>query len=301
MKVVVTGARGRIGRVVCEVLRRRGLEPLEVLSPRAGWNPAGDRDTVTVDVGDVARMISVLRGSDAVVHCAGRLPHSVDSGMDPDDLYLANVQSMFGVAACAQRAGVSRLVCVGAVGVATAESVGPMHEAYVSAKRVGELITRTVFRGQLVILRPGWVVGPDRESYDRIWPVSGVQVIVGDASLPMVWLCDLGEIIVRSLYLDTGGVFFAVAGQPTQREFYEYARELSAHSLQVVDAKTVNRMLKICEIRGVNKDRELPIWTAIPKLPSLNDLCALWGFSLKSWRECVCHCFRADGPEGPYA
>ena len=70
MRVLVTGASGFIGGVVCETLRGRGHEPLALVR-RPGSEPAGTT-AVAGDLTDASGLAAAIAGAapDAVIHCA---------------------------------------------------------------------------------------------------------------------------------------------------------------------------------------------------------------------------------------
>jgi nucleoside-diphosphate-sugar epimerase len=87
MRVLVTGASGFIGGVVCTTLRERGHEPLALVR-RPGSEPAG---TVAVkgDLTDAAGLAAAIAGAapEAVVHCAAE----TGAQRDGDKLRAANI------------------------------------------------------------------------------------------------------------------------------------------------------------------------------------------------------------------
>ena len=259
-----------------------------MVSPRHRDEVRIEGETVRADVTDFRRMGELLQGSDAVIHCAALMSPSL---LDPDEVFLNNVQGACSIAVGAERSGVSKLVSISSLGTDGREAVGVMHRAYLEAKETGEVATRTLFRQEIVVLRPGWVMGPDKETRDRVYPSGGVQVIVGSASVPVIWLWDLAEVIVRSLQLTESGVYTVTAGQPCQRSFFEYAKTLNPGGLRVIDARRVSRLRNISAIRGSSIGQEFPDWRRVRDLPSRWAQSSFWGFQLKCWRECLAATF----------
>lgn len=104
MLIVITGAAGRIGRVLAAGLARPGrtLRLLDVVPPPTV--PPGSEASV-VDVSDLAATIEALRGADAVVHMAG-IP---DEAPFPEVL-AGNVTTTWSVLEAARVNGVRRVV-----------------------------------------------------------------------------------------------------------------------------------------------------------------------------------------------
>ena len=70
MRVLVTGASGFIGGVVCDALREHGHEPLALVR-RPGSEPEGTT-AVSGDLTDAAGLAAAIAGAapGAVIHCA---------------------------------------------------------------------------------------------------------------------------------------------------------------------------------------------------------------------------------------
>ena len=105
MKVLVTGAAGNLGSVVCRVLVARGHEVRAADQRHRAGLP------VRIDYADVRDELSVYRlvdGMDAVVHLANH-PHPA-SGPTPAALLTENVAMNTNVFTAALELGVSRIV-----------------------------------------------------------------------------------------------------------------------------------------------------------------------------------------------
>lgn len=290
MRVVITGASGRVGRAVCQVLGESKTETLALLSPRSGSDLMIGDQTTSADMGDFRTLISLFQGCDAVIHCAAIQPNG--GGRAAANLYLENIQGVCSVSACAQQAGVQKLVLLSSLGNEDSKTLGKTYHAYLKAKRVGEEVARTLFPGNLIILRPGWVLAADSETHEHVLPSSGVQVIVGSASVPVIWLWDLAKIICRALQFGEGGVHQVVAGQPSQESFFQYVNRLAGGRVRIVDARSSRRLRMLCAVRGSKAGMEFPEWARVAGLPTPRENARLWGFRLKTWQECLDSHFR---------
>jgi len=103
VRVVVTGAAGRIGRAVWGALAGCGHHPVGLdLAPASTVQAVGD-------IGDAGLLERMLDGADAVIHTAAL--HAPHVGLVPDDVFeRTNVQATALIAAACARRGIRRLV-----------------------------------------------------------------------------------------------------------------------------------------------------------------------------------------------
>lgn len=108
MKVLVTGAAGRLGSVVCKELLRRGHELVATdrRPPEAEAEHGGPLQLV--DLRDSAAVYPLLHGQDAVVHL-GNIP-SLRVGSSPQVVLADNVAMNANVFQAARELGVGRVV-----------------------------------------------------------------------------------------------------------------------------------------------------------------------------------------------
>lgn len=169
MRVLVTGASGFVGSVLCADLTRRGA-----LVRRAVRSPDGDiPETVAVgDVGPRTDWRAALDGVDAVVHLAARVHVVRDSAASPLSEYRrVNIEGTRQLAQAAAQAGVRRLLLVSSIKVNGEVTRRPFTEddppkpvgAYAISKWEAEqaLIEASGRLGlEWVVLRPPLVYGP---------------------------------------------------------------------------------------------------------------------------------------------
>ena len=200
-RVLVTGATGFIGRMLCPALTRAGFAVRAALRSEA---ELGGIETVRVgDIGS-ADWAEALRDVHYVVHAAAR----AHAGRTLEETYLAtNARATQRLAEAAARAGVARFVYLSTVKV-HGEGAGRSYterdppaprDAYGRSKLLGE---RAVFAAagsmEVAIVRPPLVYGPEvRANFLRLlgwvergWPLP-LAAVDNRRSLISVWnLCD---------------------------------------------------------------------------------------------------------------
>jgi len=214
MKVVVTGATGFIGRVVCGELARRGFD-VRAATRKAGGEIPGVECMPLGDFGPDTRWEAALASDDAVVHLAGRA--HVRGGVSREEhrrVHAINVDATRALASAAAAAGVRRFVFVSTAKVLGEENVdGPWSEqthaapedVYAHSKRTAEqaladLVPVTSL--EPVTLRPPLVYGPGvkanflalmRAIY-KGWPLPFASI---DNRRSLIYVGNLADAIVR--------------------------------------------------------------------------------------------------------
>lgn len=210
-RVLVTGANGFVGNILCPMLARAGYTVRAAM--RAGKpRPAGVTDSVVVgDIDGATEWTAAVRGVDLVIHLAARV-HVLNDGADGSRLCLeTNAHGTRRLAEEAARQGVQRFVYVSSVKVNGEESWGRAYSAqdvphplgaYGSSKwRAEQLLAQIAARTgmQPVVVRPPLVYGPGvRANFlrllrwvdlERLLPLGAIR---NQRSLVSVWnLCDL--------------------------------------------------------------------------------------------------------------
>jgi nucleoside-diphosphate-sugar epimerase len=224
VKVVVTGAKGKVGRALVPALLRAGHEVLAVDLAPPEWDrhldPRSSADYVQADLTDAGSCDAIVRGCDVVVHAAA-IPAPVHH--PPHVVFRNNALSTFNVIEAAVAAGVSRLVNFSSetvpgfifayrpfkpdyLPIDEEHPIRPQ-DPYAQAKWFGELMCdRVVERAELacISIRPCWV--QELASYER-----NLGPIVRDPSLAIGNYCsyvdayDLGEATVRAVESERPG------------------------------------------------------------------------------------------------
>ncbi len=210
-RVLVTGATGFVGNVLCTTLAQRGYVVRATLR-REGPIPACVGEKVIVgDIGPGTDWSEALAGIDLVIHAAARV-HVLNDAADSAGEYLrTNGHGTRRLALDAAHAGVRRFVYLSSVKVNGEQTIGTAftaqdapspQDAYGSSKALGErFVTEigTQTRMEVAIVRPPLVYGPGvRANFrrllswvDRGWPLP-LDSVHNRRSLVSVWnLCDL--------------------------------------------------------------------------------------------------------------
>lgn len=162
MRVLVTGASGFLGGVVCDELRGREHE-VHALVRREGSQPDG----TTPVVGDLTDAESLMQAVDSSrPECVVHLAAEIASQRDPAKIHEANVEGTRRLIAGCEAAGVRRIVFTSTVVTGDAhgscldeESDLPIETEYGRSKQQGERLVRESSLED-VIIRPSHVYGP---------------------------------------------------------------------------------------------------------------------------------------------
>jgi nucleoside-diphosphate-sugar epimerase len=172
MKLLLTGASGFVGKVLCDSLLLNNHE-IAVASRNKSID---DRRVKTVFIsaldGETAWEDS-LKGIEAVVHLAARAHVLAETSLKPlDEFRKVNTQGTLHLANCAAKAGVKRFVFLSSIGVNGNKSTTPFNESSapqpVEPYALSKLETEEGLRKiaddtgmEFVIVRPPLVYGPN--------------------------------------------------------------------------------------------------------------------------------------------
>ena len=111
MRVLVTGARGKVGKAAVAALIGAGHEvrATDVAPPTFERPLEGEPEYIQADVADAGEMFTVVRGMEAVVHAAA-LPEPTHN--PPHVVFQNNLMGVFNTLEAAIRFGVTRFVNV---------------------------------------------------------------------------------------------------------------------------------------------------------------------------------------------
>ncbi|NNC27756.1 SDR family oxidoreductase [Longimicrobium terrae] len=170
--VLVTGARGFVGRAVCQALEAAGRPVRRALRTPPEDAPGGDV-AVVGDLSEATDWSAALRGVDAVVHLAARVHVMNDTAADPEAEYdRVNHRATAALARAAAAAGVRRFVFVSTVkvngeatdGTPFRESDAPApSDPYGRSKLAAERAVHATGAQtglETVVIRPPLVYGP---------------------------------------------------------------------------------------------------------------------------------------------
>jgi UDP-glucose 4-epimerase len=249
VKVLVTGAHGKVGRTLVPTLREAEYDVRATDLTRPSWDrvdPGEPEDYWQVDLTDAGAVYAVVAGCDVVVHTAA-IPQPVHH--PPHVVFANNMLSTFNVLEAAIAHGVPRLVNFSSETVPgfifahrpfkpdylPLDEEHPIRpqDAYATAKWFGELLCeRAVERADIrcTSIRPSWV--QDEGSYERnLGPiVRDPSVLIGNYC-SYVDVHDLCDAVVLAIETDLPGheVFYiaspdTIGGHPlveTVRRHYE--------------------------------------------------------------------------------
>jgi UDP-glucose 4-epimerase len=246
MRVVVTGARGKVGRGAVSALMRAGhdVRATDLFPPVFERPDPGEPEYVQADLTDAGDAFAVVRGAEAVVHAAA-IPEPTRN--PPHVVFNNNLMVTFNIIEAAIRFGVSRFVNISSetvpgfffperpflpdyVPVDEEHPIRPQ-DPYATAKYFGELlmdaaVRRSEFR--CISIRPSWV--QHEANYERNL---GPQVRDASVLSPNFWsyidVYDLADAIVLATESALPGheVFYIaspdnVGGRPFEEVVREY-------------------------------------------------------------------------------
>jgi len=222
MKVVVTGANGKVGRAAVQALLAAGHDVTGVDLARPVFERAveGAARYMMADLTDAGEAFAVIRGADAVVHTAA-IP---DPTANPAHVvFRTNLMATFNVLEAAVRFGVPRFVNISSETVpgfffperaflpeyAPVDEAHPIHpqDPYALTKHFGEqLMDAAVARSDIrcISLRPSWVQNEDNYEQNL-----GPQVRDAAVLSPNLWsyidAYDLADAIVLAVESELPG------------------------------------------------------------------------------------------------
>jgi NADH dehydrogenase len=294
--VLVTGASGFVGSSVVPALLDAGHEVRAFLHHerrRAALLdalPADQRARVGVVIGDVTRaetLAEPIRGADAVVHLVA-IPRDRSGGRDLERVNTGGTVALLGAM---RDAAVSRLVHVGALGVADDPA---LH--YGRSKARAEVAVRASGL-RWTVLRPSLMWGPG----DGFFRIIGGLIRFSPGLVPVparqrsrfqpLWVGDLARSVVLSLERDdtVGGTY--ELGGPELWTYPQIVREVAA-ALGKRRALLPLPLQLIKLVAGIAEMAHLPFPVATDQLRQLafdnaTDLHAVerdWGFPPRSMR-----------------
>ena len=253
MRVLVTGARGKVGRAAVAALMGAGhdVRATDLFPPVFERPEHGEPEYVQANLTDAGDVFAVVRGAEAVVHAAA-IPEPTRN--PPHVVFHNNLMATFNAIEAAIRFGASRFVNISSetvpgfffpereflpdyVPVDEEHPIRPQ-DPYATAKFFGELLMDAAVRRsdiRCISIRPSWV--QHEGNYERNL---GPQVRDASVLSPNFWsyidVYDLADAIVLAVESDLPGheVFYIaspdnVGGRPFEeivREYYGDAVEI---------------------------------------------------------------------------
>jgi UDP-glucose 4-epimerase len=274
MRVLVTGARGKVGRAAVTALMGAGhdVRATDLFPPVFERPEHGEPEYVQANLTDAGDVFAVVRGAEAVVHAAA-IPEPTRN--PPHVVFHNNLMATFNAIEAAIRFGASRFVNISSetvpgfffpereflpdyVPVDEEHPIRPQ-DPYATAKFFGELLMDAAVRRsdiRCISIRPSWV--QHEGNYERNL---GPQVRDASVLSPNFWsyidVYDLADAIVLAVESDLPGheVFYIaspdnVGGRPFEeivREYYgddvEIKKPLPREDASGISIARAKRML----------------------------------------------------------
>ena len=253
MRVMVTGARGKVGRATGAALMEAGhdVRATDLLPPVFERPEEGEPDYFQANLTDAGDAFAAVRGAETVVHAAA-IPEPTRN--PPHTVFQNNLMATFNVLEAAIRFGVSRFVNVSSetvpgfffperqflpdyVPVDEEHPIRPQ-DPYATAKYFGELLMDAATRRsdvRCISIRPSWV--QHEGNYERnLGPQVRDASVLSAGFWSYIDVYDLADAIVLAVQSDLPGheVFYIaspdnVGGRPFEkivREYYGDAVEI---------------------------------------------------------------------------
>ena len=259
MKVVITGALGKVGRAATQALLNAGHEvvAVDLVRPTFERDPEGIAHYQQADLTDQGEAYAVVRGADVVVHVAA-IPDP--SGNPPHVVFRTNLMATFNVLEAAVRFGVKRFVNISSetvpgfffperdflpdyAPVDEEHSLRPQ-DPYALSKHFGEqLMDAAVRRSDIraISLRPSWV--QYEGNYERNL---GPQVRDASVLSPNLWsyidAYDLADAIVLATESDLPGHEVFYIASPDNAGGHDFAAILKQYYGDQIELRDLDRV-----------------------------------------------------------
>lgn len=259
MKVVITGAHGKVGRAATQALLDAGHDVLAVDLTRPGFErrAEGTARYQMADLTDAGEAFAVVRGADAVVHVAA-IPEP--TGNPAHVVFRTNLMSTFNVLEAAVRFGVKRFVNISSETVpgfffpereflpdyAPVDENHPAHpqDPYALSKHFGEqLMNAAVERSDISVIsiRPSWV--QNEGNYEQNL---GPQIRDASVLSPNLWsyidAYDLADAIVLATESDLPGHEVFYIASPDNVGGHDFAEILTTYYGDKIELRTLDRV-----------------------------------------------------------
>ncbi|MEV4106029.1 NAD(P)-dependent oxidoreductase [Nonomuraea sp. NPDC049695] len=246
MRVVVTGAHGKVGRAAVKALAEAGHEVtgVDLTRPVFERSEPGQPRYQQAELTDAGQAFAVVRGADAVVHAAA-IPDPTSN--PPHVVFQNNLMATFNMIEAAVRFGVPRFVNISSETVpgfffperpflpdyAPVDEEHPIRpqDPYALAKHFGEqLMDAAVRRSDIrcISLRPSWV--QHEGNYERnLGPQVRDASEIGAGLWSYIDVYDLADAIVLAAESDLPGHEVFYIASPDNAGGHDFAAVLREH------------------------------------------------------------------------
>lgn len=258
MKVVITGAHGKVGRVTTQALLEAGHEVVGVDLTRPGFERRveGAPGYQMADLTDAGQAYAVVQGADAVVHTAA-IPEP--TGHPAQVVFQTNLMATFNLLEAAVRFGVKRFVNISSETVpgfffperdflpdyAPVDEEHPVRpqDPYALSKHFGEqLMDAAVRRSDIrcISIRPSWVQYEGNYEHNL-----GPQVRDASVLSPNLWsyvdAYDLADSIVLATESDLPGHEVFYIASPDNVGGRDFAEILKTYYGDQIELRPITR------------------------------------------------------------
>jgi UDP-glucose 4-epimerase len=259
MKVLITGAHGKVGRAATKAMVDAGHTVITTDLSRPGFErkPAGTPRYVMADLTDAGDAYAIVRDVDAVVHVAA-IPEP--TGNPPHVVFQTNMMATFNVLEAAVRSGVTRFVYISSETVpgfffperdflpdyAPVDEEHPIHpqDPYALSKHFGEqLMDAAVARSDIraISIRPSWV------QYEGNYEQNlGPQIRDASVLSPNLWSYidadDLADAIVLATESDLPGHEVFYIASPDNVGGHDFAAILEQYYGDRIESRPLDRV-----------------------------------------------------------
>ncbi|MCQ2002149.1 NAD(P)-dependent oxidoreductase [Arthrobacter zhaoxinii] len=258
MKVLITGAHGKVGRAVTQAMLDAGHEVMTTDLSQPGFERKlpGAPQYMKADLTDAGQAFAVVRGAEAVVHVAA-IPEP--TGHPAHVVFQNNLMGTFNILEAAVRFGVKRFVYISSETVpgfffperdflpdyAPVDEEHPVHpqDPYALSKHFGEqLMDAAVARSdiQCISIRPSWV------QFEGNYELNlGPQVRDSSVLSPGLWsyvdVYDLADAIVLATESDLPGHELFYIASPDNVGGHDFAQILSENYGDQIQLRGLDR------------------------------------------------------------
>ncbi|MEV1175558.1 NAD(P)-dependent oxidoreductase [Nonomuraea sp. NPDC049784] len=258
MRVVVTGAHGKVGRAAVKALAEAGHEVtgVDLTRPVFERSEPGRPRYQQAELTDAGQAFAVVRGADAVVHAAA-IPDPTAN--PPHVVFQNNLMATFNMIEAAVRFGVSRFVNISSETVpgfffperpflpdyAPVDEEHPIRpqDPYALAKHFGEqLMDAAVRRSDIrcISLRPSWV--QHEGNYERnLGPQVRDASEIGAGLWSYIDVYDLADAIVLATESDLPGHEVFYIASPDNAGGHDFAAALREYYGDQIELRPLSR------------------------------------------------------------